>query len=59
MTAGQVSELSHQEPGWRLTGIGETIPFATAFLDFPQIETPTSHRLAVEVAARYGLTASR
>ncbi|MGH9112051.1 MAG: Panacea domain-containing protein [Acidimicrobiales bacterium] len=50
----QVSELSHDEPGWRLTEIGETIPFATAFLDFAQPSTPTSERLAHEVAVRYG-----
>jgi uncharacterized phage-associated protein len=55
MTATQVSELSHQEPGWRLTEVGETIPFATAFLDFPQVRTPTSERLSREVAHRYGL----
>lgn len=59
MTAGQVSELSHEEPGWQLTEVGETIPFATAFLDFPQIETPTSRRLSGEVAAQYGLTTTR
>lgn len=55
MTGTQVSELSHQEPGWRLTEIGETIPFATAFLDFPQVTTDTSARLEAEVAERYGL----
>ena len=37
MTGTQVSELSRQEPGWRLTEVGETIPFSTAFLDFPQV----------------------
>jgi len=56
MTATQVSELSHQEPGWRLTEIGETIPFSTAFLDFPQVETPTSARLSKAVAERYGFS---
>jgi hypothetical protein len=56
MTGTQVSELSHQEPGWRLTEPGETIPFATAFLDFPQVSTPTSRRLATSVADRYGLS---
>lgn len=56
LTGTQVSELSHQEPGWRLTEPGETIPFATAFLDFPQVSTPTSRRLASSVADRYGLT---
>ena len=54
MTGTQVSELSHQEPGWRLTEIGETIPFSTAFLDFPQTATPTSERLSKSVAERYG-----
>ena len=52
MTAAQVSELSHQEPGWRLTEVGETIPFSTAFLDFPQVSTPTSRQLSAEVAER-------
>ena len=55
MTGTQVSDLSHQEPGWRLTEIGETIPFSTAFLDFPQAATPTSERLSQSVAERYGL----
>jgi len=54
MTGTHVSELSHQEPGWRLTEIGETIPFSTAFLDFPQVTTPTSERLSKSVAERYG-----
>ena len=56
MTGTQVSELSHQEPGWRLTEVGETIPFSTAFLDFPQVQTPTSERLSESVAERYNLT---
>ena len=55
MTGTQVSELSHQEPGWRLTEVGETIPFSTAFLDFPQVQTPTSERLSESVAERYNL----
>lgn len=55
LSASQVSDLSHQEPGWRLTHIGETIPFSTAFLDFPQIATPTSVRLARSVMEQYGL----
>ena len=53
MTGAQVSELSHQEPGWRLTEVGETIPFSTAFLDFPQVHTPTSKRLSESVEERY------
>lgn len=58
MTGTQVSELSHQEPGWRLTEVGETIPFSTAFLDFPQAATPTSERLSESVAERYGFAAA-
>jgi hypothetical protein len=54
MTGTQVSELSHHEPGWRLTEIGETIPFATAFLDFPQVATGVSARLQAAVMERYG-----
>lgn len=54
MTGTQVSELSHQEPGWRLTEVGESIPFSTAFLDYQQVQTPTSARLSKSVAKRYG-----
>ncbi|MDZ7674543.1 MAG: hypothetical protein U5K30_05690 [Acidimicrobiales bacterium] len=57
LTAAQVSELSHQEPGWQLTEDGEIIPYSTAFLDFPQVATPTAARLAESVAARLGLAA--
>ena len=54
MTGTQVSDLSHQEPGWLLTEVGETIPFSTAFLDYQQVQTPTSARLSNSVAKRYG-----
>lgn len=54
MIGTQVSELSHQEPGWRLTEVGETIPFSTAFLDYQQVQTPTSARLSKSAAKRYG-----
>ncbi len=56
-TATQVSSMSHEEPGWRLTEIGETIPYATAFLGYQQVQTPTSERLSESVAQRYGLIA--
>ncbi len=59
MTGNQVSELSHQEPGWRLSEVGETIPFSAAFLGFPQVETRTSERLSESVGERYGLAVSR
>ena len=55
MTGTQVSDLSHEEPGWQLTDIGETIPYATAFLDFPQVATDVSRLLAADVAERYGI----
>ncbi|MCQ3810215.1 MAG: SocA family protein [Acidimicrobiia bacterium] len=55
MTGTQVSELSHQEPGWRLTEVGETIPFSTAFLDCQQVQTPISKQLSKSVAEHYGL----
>lgn len=32
MSATQVSNLSHTEPGWVMTEIGETIPYCTAVL---------------------------
>lgn len=55
MTAGEVSELSHEEPGWALTEEGETIPYAAAGLGYRQVSTPTTRRLSAEVAVRHGL----
>ena len=54
MTATQVSARSHEEPGWRVTKVGDTIPYSTAFLAFPQTQTRTSARLSEAVATRYG-----
>ncbi|NLE78021.1 MAG: SocA family protein [Rhodococcus sp.] len=54
LTARQVSDLSHDEPGWKLTEIGETIPYAMAGLVYRQVSTPTSRRLARDAAERYG-----
>ena len=58
MSGTQLSELAAQEPGWRLSEVGETIPFSTAFLDFPQVSTPTSRRLSESVAERYRFVAA-
>ena len=58
LTGRQVSDLAHEEPGWKLTEIGETIPYSTAGLGYPQVSTPTTRRLAREAAERYGLNAS-
>jgi len=55
LTARQVSDLSHEEPGWELTEHGETIPPAAAFLDAEQVSTPTSRRQSLETAERYGI----
>lgn len=54
LTGTQVSELSHQEPGWQLTEVGESIPFSAAFLDFPQVQTPVTEELSTTTTARYG-----
>lgn len=55
LTGRQVSDLSHEEPGWELTELGETIPPAAAFLDAAQVSTPTSRRQSREAAKRYGV----
>lgn len=55
LTGTQVSELSHDEPGWNLTELGDTIPHAAASLGFPQVSTPTSKHMAREIAEQYGL----
>lgn len=57
LTAAQVSSLSHAEPGWLLVDEGETIPYAAALIAPEQIHTPTSKRLATEVADRYEIRA--
>lgn len=57
LTAKQVSDLSHDEPGWVLATDGDDIPYEMAFAARQQISTPTSRRLASDVAARYGIAA--
>jgi uncharacterized phage-associated protein len=57
LTAKQVSDLSHAEPGWRLVEEGQTIPYEAALIAPEQIHTPTAQRLAVEIAERYGVSA--
>ena len=56
LTPAEVSDLSHQEPGWSLTAVGDTIPYESALLGFRQVSTPTSRRLTDAVTERYGLT---
>ncbi len=55
LNARQVSDLSHDEAGWRLTDDGEVIPYESALVGARQVRTPTSERLEREVAATYGL----
>lgn len=55
LTARQVSDLSHEEPGWEFTEQGETIAPASAFLSTEQCSTPTSRRQSLEAAERYGI----
>jgi hypothetical protein len=58
MTAKQVSDLSHEETGWRLCELGETIPYQMAFVSNRQVITPTARRLAREAAERHGIPTS-
>lgn len=55
MTAAQVSELSHQDPGWQLTANGETIPAASAYLE---TEAAVPEHLRSRVAANAAALAS-
>jgi hypothetical protein len=55
LTSTQVSELSHAEPWWSLLDEGDVVPYDLAFIPQEQVSTPTSRRLAAEVARRYGL----
>jgi hypothetical protein len=53
-TGTELSELSHDDPGWRYTEEGETIPFATALIDpNPEITDDIRDR-ARTLAARLG-----
>ncbi len=55
LTGAQVSGLSHAEPGWKLTELHETIPYASALLCAGQVSTPTSRRLSRAAAATHGI----
>ncbi len=37
LTARQVSDLSHEEEGWRMVAYGETIPYESAYLRRPAL----------------------
>ena len=55
LTAVQVSDLSHEEPGWRLVEEGETIPYEAALVGAAQVSTPTARRLQRDIAEQHGL----
>jgi uncharacterized phage-associated protein len=55
LTAGQITTLSHEEPAWKHTRDGESIPYELALVPKQQVITPTTRRLVAEVVARYGL----
>ena len=58
MNAREVSDLSHEEAGWRLTEEGDAIPYAAALIPREQPLTPTAEAQAAEVAERYGIPTS-
>jgi len=59
LTAKQVSDLSHAEPGWNLVDEGETMPYAAALIAPRHVETERSAELTREVAERYGTSLAR
>ncbi len=56
MNAREVSDLSHEEAGWRLTSEGDTIPYAAALIPREQPVTPTARAQAEAAAKRYGIS---
>ena len=44
LNARQVSDLSHEEAGWRLVDEGDVIPYEAALVGARQVLTPTSER---------------
>ena len=56
LTAKQVSDISHAEPGWLLVADGETIPYEAALLaPFPDEPSPAIAKRGAEIAAAYGV----
>ena len=53
LTARQVSDLSHEEEGWRMVDDGETIPFEAAVLRRP-VTTERVRAHAGALAKQYG-----
>ena len=55
LTGRQVSELSHEEPGWRFTELGSTIGYHWARVAKEQVATPAAYRLALAAAQHHGI----
>ena len=63
LTGSQVSDLAHEEPGWKLVAHGETIPHSTAYLatdaEVPDHLRETVLQRAAELAAEHAHRATR
>ena len=55
LNARQVSDLSHDEAGWRVVAYGDTIAYEAALVGAREVSPPTSQRLEREAAERLGL----
>lgn len=55
LIAHQVGDLSHEEPGWRMVGEGETIPYEAALVGAAQVSTPTARRLQNQIIEQHDL----
>lgn len=51
-SAKEVSDISHEDPGWRAVEIGENIPLELAFVDRPEV-TDTVRERARELAMKH------
>lgn len=64
MTSAQASALSHEDPGWRLVSVGDTIPYEAAYLPIADeipagIESEVRQRAAELAVTHRARVASR
>jgi hypothetical protein len=52
LTAAQVSERSHEDKGWQMVDVGETIPYSSAFLSPRFRPTEAKRKHAAELSRR-------
>jgi hypothetical protein len=55
-TAKEVSDLSHEEMGWKMVEDGEDIPFSSAFLARRVVVTDKMRKRAEDLAEKLGIT---